>query len=130
MEARTDPASPRTHTDGPGDVMSVLATTGDGRAAPVDAPVPLPGPHEVLLRVDAATINFVDRFMASGGAHRLGLITHENRSGSDGTPSGASRPSAPTCAGRPSAIAWPACARPTTASTGRSPTTSRSPRAT
>jgi NADPH:quinone reductase-like Zn-dependent oxidoreductase len=78
MEARTDPASPRTHTDGPGDVMSVLATTGDGRAAPVDAPVPLPGPHEVLVRVDAATINFVDRFMASGGAHRLGLITHEN----------------------------------------------------
>ena len=57
--------------------MRVLATTGDGTAAPVDAPMPVPGSGEVLVRVDAATINYVDRFIASGAVHELGLITHD-----------------------------------------------------
>ena len=58
--------------------MRVLTTTGDGTAAPVDAPVPVPASDEVLVRVDAATINYVDRFISSGAAHRLGLITHDD----------------------------------------------------
>ena len=56
--------------------MRVLATTGDGTARPVDAPMPVPGFGEVLVRVEAATINYADRFMASGALHQLGLITH------------------------------------------------------
>ena len=58
--------------------MRVLATTGDGTATPVDAPVPVPASDEVLVRVDAATINYVDRFISSGAAHQLGLITHDD----------------------------------------------------
>lgn len=61
--------------------MRVLATTGDGTATPVDTPMPAPGSREVLVRVDAATINYVDRFIASGAAHRLGLITHDGAVG-------------------------------------------------
>lgn len=57
--------------------MRVLATIGDGTATPVEASMPVPGPREVLVRVDAATINYVDRFIASGAAHQLGLITHD-----------------------------------------------------
>ncbi|HEY2173827.1 MAG TPA: alcohol dehydrogenase catalytic domain-containing protein [Mycobacteriales bacterium] len=57
--------------------MRVLATTGDGTAAPVDAPIPVPGPRDVLVRVEAATINYVDRFVTSGAVHQLGLITHD-----------------------------------------------------
>ena len=30
------------------------------------------------MRVDAATINYVDRFISSGAAHQLGLITHHD----------------------------------------------------
>ena len=58
--------------------MRVLTTTGDGTATPVDVPVPVPASDEVLVRVDAATINYVDRFISSGAAHRLGLITHDD----------------------------------------------------
>lgn len=61
--------------------MRVLATTGDGTATPVDAPMPIPGSREVLVRVEAATINYVDRFIASGAVHQLGLITHEGAVG-------------------------------------------------
>ena len=57
--------------------MRVLATTGDGTAAPVDAPIPVPGARDVLVRVEAATINYVDRFITSGAVHQLGLITHD-----------------------------------------------------
>ncbi len=57
--------------------MRVLATTGDGTAVAVDAPMPVPGPGEVLVRVEAATINYVDRFITSGAVHELGLITHD-----------------------------------------------------
>ncbi len=52
--------------------MRVLATTGDGTAIPVDAPMPVPGFREVLVRVEAATINYADRFIASGALHQLG----------------------------------------------------------
>ncbi len=58
--------------------MRVLTTTGDGTATPVDAPIPVPASDEVLVRVEAATINYVDRFISSGAAHRLGLITHDD----------------------------------------------------
>ena len=57
--------------------MRVLATFGDGTAAPVEAAMPEPGPSEVLVRVEAATINYVDRFVTSGATHELGLITHD-----------------------------------------------------
>ena len=57
--------------------MRVLATTGDGIATPVDAPMPVPGSRDVLVRVEAATINYVDRFITSGAVHQLGLITHD-----------------------------------------------------
>ncbi len=58
------------------EIIRVLATTGDGTAAPMEAPRPVPGFREVLVRVEAATINFADRFIASGALHQLGLITH------------------------------------------------------
>src|SRR4029077_1017805 len=58
--------------------VRVLTTTGDGTATPVDAPMPVPASDEVLVRVDAATINYVDRFISSGAAHQLGLITHDD----------------------------------------------------
>ncbi len=61
--------------------MRVLATHGDGTATPVDAPIPVPGCREVLVRVEAATINYVDRFIASGAVHQLGLITHDGAVG-------------------------------------------------
>lgn len=63
------------------ETMRVLATTGDGDATPVDAPMPVPGSGEVLVRVDAATINYADRFIVSGAAHQLGLITHDDAVG-------------------------------------------------
>jgi NADPH:quinone reductase-like Zn-dependent oxidoreductase len=58
------------------ETMRVLATTGDGTATPVEAPMPVPRSWEVLVRVEAATINYVDRFITSGAVHQLGLITH------------------------------------------------------
>ena len=57
--------------------MRVLATIGDGTATPVDVPVPAPGSRDVLVRVEAATINYVDRFVTSGAVHQLGVITHD-----------------------------------------------------
>ena len=57
--------------------MHVLATTGTGTAVTVDAPIPVPESQELLVRVEAATINYVDRFITSGIAHQLGLITHD-----------------------------------------------------
>ena len=57
--------------------MRVLATTGDGTARPVDAPKPQPGARDVLVRVEAATINYVDRFVTSGAVHQMGLVTHD-----------------------------------------------------
>ena len=61
--------------------MRVLATTGDGTATPVEAPMPVQGSREVLVRVEAATINYADRFIASGAVHQLGLITHDGAVG-------------------------------------------------
>ena len=61
--------------------MRVLATTGDGTATPVEAPKPVPASREVLVRVEAATINYVDRFITSGAVHHLGLITHDGAVG-------------------------------------------------
>jgi NADPH:quinone reductase-like Zn-dependent oxidoreductase len=63
------------------EIMRILATTGAGTATPVDAPMPVPGPGEVLVRVEAATINYVDQFVASGVVHQLGLITHDGAVG-------------------------------------------------
>lgn len=61
--------------------MRVLATTGDGTATPIDVPIPVPGSREVLVRVEAATINYADRFITSGAAHHLGLISHDRAVG-------------------------------------------------
>ena len=40
-----------------------------------------PALGQVLVRVEAATINYVDRFVTSGATHDLGLITHDGAVG-------------------------------------------------
>jgi NADPH:quinone reductase-like Zn-dependent oxidoreductase len=40
--------------------------------------MPVPASRDVLVRVEAATINYVDRFVVSGAAHQLGLLSHDH----------------------------------------------------
>ena len=90
--------------------------------------MPLPGPRGVLVRVEAASINYVDRFVISGATRELGLITHDGPVGLGWDAVGRVESVGLDVRTVSSATASPGCAWPTTASTERSPNTSCCPR--